>query len=30
MISALERLRALRVGKRPDEGMIGPDSLPME
>ena len=30
MISAIERLRALRAGKRPDDGIIGPDSLPME
>ena len=30
MISALERLRALRAGNRPDDGIIGPDRLPME
>ena len=27
MISAIERLRALRAGKHPDDGIIGPDTL---
>ena len=30
MISALERLRALRAGKRLEQDIVGPDSLPME
>lgn len=30
MISALERLRALRAGKSLDEDIVSPDNLPME